>query len=174
LLAVRCPQVDDAAAGADQEGWGPSMTASGPDEDDALLEELRSVVRRAGGPTPAMTAAAEAAYSWATVDAELAALTSDSLVDEAVGVRGASAGPRDLVFGTARMSVELEQDADCLLGQLVPPSTGEASLLRPDGELARADVDELGRFRFEGSVTGLVRLRLATSSGVLLTDWVRL
>jgi hypothetical protein len=149
------------------------MTASGWDEDDTLLDELATAVRQAGAPTPTMTAAGYAAYSWATVDAELLALTHDSLVEEAVGVRGAS-GPRDLVFEGTQVSVELEQDPDCLIGQLVPPTTGEVSLLGPDGELARTDVDELGRFRFERSVAGLVRLRCSTSSGVLLTDWVRL
>jgi len=149
------------------------MTASGWDEDDTLLDELATAVRQAGAPTPTMTAAGYAAYSWATVDAELLALTHDSLIEEAVGVRGAS-GPRDLVFEGTQVSVELEQDPDCLVGQLVPPTTGEVSLLGPDGELARTDVDELGRFRFERSVAGLVRLRCSTSSGVLLTDWVRL
>jgi hypothetical protein len=153
---------------------GPSIMASGWDEDNILLEELRTAIRQGGAPTPTMTAAGYAAYSWASVDAELAALTHDSLVDEAVGVRGASSGPRDLIFEGTQVSVELEQDPNCLVGQLVPPTTGEVSLLRPNGELAHTDVDELGRFRFERSVAGLVRLRCSTSSGVLLTDWVRL
>ena len=150
------------------------MAGSGGDEDDALLEELRAAVRQAGEPTPAMIAAGRAALSWATVDAELATLTHDSLVDEAVGVRGSSSGPRDLLFEGAQLSLELEQDPECLLGQLVPPTAGEVTLLRPEGELDRTEVDEFGRFRFDRPVTGLVRLRCATSSGVLLTEWMRL
>jgi hypothetical protein len=150
------------------------MTASGWDQDDDLLEELRTAVRQAGSPTPAMIAAGQAALSWATVDAELAALTHDSLLEEAVGVRGASSETRDLVFEGTEMSVELEQDPDCLIGQLVPPATGEVILLNPGGELDRTDVDEFGRFRFDRPATGLVRLRCSTSSGVLLTDWMRL
>jgi hypothetical protein len=150
------------------------MTASGWDQDNNLLEELRTAVRQAGSPTPAMIAAGQVALSWATVDAELAALTHDSLLEEAVGVRGASSGTRDLVFEGAEMSVELEQAPDCLIGQLVPPARGEVTLLHPGGELARTDVDELGRFRFDRPVTGLVRLRCSTPSGILLTDWMRL
>jgi hypothetical protein len=150
------------------------MTASGWDEDDDLLEELRTAVREAGQPTPAMVAAGQAAWSWATVDAELAALTHDSLVKETVGVRGASSGTRELVFEGTHLSVELEQDPDCLVGQVVPPIAGEVTLLHPGGEITRTDVDEFGRFRFDRSVTGLVRLRCATPAGVLLTDWVRL
>lgn len=149
------------------------MTGSVGDEDDELLEQLRTAVRQAGEPTPAMIEAASAALSWATVDADLAALTSDSLVEAAGGVRGAS-GPRDLVFEGAQLAVELEQDRDCLVGQLVPPTTGEVTLLNPGGELARTDVDEWGRFRFDRAVTGVVRLRCSTSSGVMLTDWMRL
>jgi hypothetical protein len=150
------------------------MTASGWDQDDDLLEELRTAVRQAGSPTPAMIAAGQAALSWATVDAELAALTHDSLLEEAVGVRGASSSTRDLVFEGTEMSVELEQNPDCLIGQLVPPATGEVTLLHPGGEVARTDVDEFGRFRFDRPVAGLVRLRCSTASGVLLTDWMRL
>jgi hypothetical protein len=150
------------------------MTSSGWDQDDDLLEELRAALREAGSPTPAMIAAGPAAHSWASVDAELAALTHDSMLEEAVGVRGASSGTRDLVFEGTEMSVELEQDPDCLIGQLVPPATGEVTLLHPEGEFARTDVDEFGRFRFDRPVSGLVRLRCSTHSGVVLTDWMRL
>jgi len=149
------------------------MRGSGQDEDDDLLDELRAAVRRAGTPTAAMIAAGRAAFSWRTVDAELAALTHDSLVDEPVGVRGASSGPRDLVFEGRELSVELELDQDCLVGQLVPAAPGQVTLLGPDGELDRTDVDEWGRFRFERPVSGAARLRCATASGVLVTDWVR-
>ena len=147
------------------------MAARGGDDD--LLEELRAAVRGAGTPTPAMAEAARAAFSWRTVDAELAALTSDSLVDEPAGVRGGSAGPRDLVFEGRASSVEVACDQDCLVGQLVPAGPGQVSLLRPDGEVDRTDVDEFGRFRFERSVTGPARLRCTTPSGVVVTEWVR-
>ena len=150
------------------------MTTPGPGADDDLVDELRTALRRAGTPTEAMTAAGRAAFSWRTVDAELAALTHDSLVDEPVGVRGSSSGPRDLVFEGRELSVELERDQDCLIGQLVPATPGQVVLLTPDGELDRTDVDEWGRFRFERSVSGPVRLRCATASGALVTDWVRL
>jgi hypothetical protein len=150
------------------------MTPPGWDEDDRLLEELRRAVARAGKPTPTMIAAGYAAYSWATVDAELAALTHDSMTEQPTLVRGAPSEGRALVFEGAQQSVELEQNADGLVGQLVPPGTGQVTLLGPDGELAHADVDEMGCFTFERPVTGLVRLRCRTSAGALLTDWVRL
>lgn len=149
------------------------MAAPGPGEDDDLLDELRAAVRGAGAPTAAMADAARAAFSWRTLDAELAALTHDSLVDEPAGVRGSSTGPRDLVFEGRQSSVEVARDEDCLVGQLVPAGPGQVSLLRPDGEADRTDVDEFGRFRFERSVSGPVRLRCTTPSGVVVTEWVR-
>ncbi|MGY1694409.1 MULTISPECIES: hypothetical protein [unclassified Geodermatophilus] len=149
------------------------MSVPGPG-DDELLGELRAALRAAGSPTPAMTDAARAAFSWRTVDAELAALTSDSLLDRTAGVRGGPGGPRDLVFEAGDRSVEVARDEDCLVGQLVPAAPGEVSLLAPGGEVDRTTADEWGRFRFDRPVSGLTRLRCATPSGVLVTDWVRL
>lgn len=149
------------------------MTTQGWDEDDALLDQLRAAVRHAGTPTPSMIASGEAAFSWRTVDAELAALTHDSLADESVLVRS-SAAPRSLVFEGRQLSVELDETDDGLIGQLVPPSSGEVTRLGPEGELGRAQVDELGCFSFPTSAAGLIRLRCETPSGVLMTDWFRL
>ncbi|RFU21661.1 hypothetical protein [Geodermatophilus marinus] len=143
-------------------------------DDAALLDELRSALHRAGTPTPAMAAAARAAFSWRTVDAELAALAYDSLVDEPAGVRGAAAGARDLVFEGRALSVELEHLPDGLVGQLVPATRGEVTLVRPDGAAEGTAADEWGRFRFAGPVSGPLRLRCTTPSGVLVTRWVRL
>ncbi|MGY1650320.1 hypothetical protein [Geodermatophilus sp. SYSU D01119] len=149
------------------------MAAPGPDGDDDLLDELRAAVRGAGTPTAAMTEAARAAFSWRTVDAELAALTSDSLVDEPAGVRGSPTGPRDLVFEGRTASVEVARDEDCLVGQLVPAGPGRVSLLHPGGEVDRTEADELGRFRFDRTVTGPARLRCSTPAGEVVTEWVR-
>jgi len=150
------------------------MTTPESDEDRRLLQDLRAAVRSAGAPTPGMMAAAQAAYSWRTVDAELAALTHDSLTDSSALVRGGLAGPRTLVFESESMSVELEQTQDGLVGQLVPPTDGEVTLQGPQGELGQASVDELGCFCFDRTPHGTVRLHCRTSSGVVVTHWVRL
>ena len=150
------------------------MTAFSPDPDDRLMDELRAALREAGTPTPAMVAAGHAAYSWRTIDAELAALTYDSVAGEQALVRGDVAGPRFLVFEGGQVSVELEHTDEVLLGQIVPTVAGEVTLLGPDGELGRAEVDELGCFTFDRRIGGLVRLRCRTEAGTVLTDWVRL
>ena len=150
------------------------MTSQGFDEDD-LLEQLRTAIRRAGTPTPAMIAAGRAAFSWRTVDAELAALTHDSLADPSVLVRSTGPASRSLVFEGRQLSVELDETEDGLVGQLLPPASGEVTLLGPDEqELAQTHIDELGCFCFGSSVDGPVRLRCRTASHALLTDWFRL
>jgi hypothetical protein len=150
------------------------VTSQGWDEDD-LLEQLRTAVRWAGAPTPTMIAAGEAAFSWRTVDAELAALTHDSLAEESVLVRGGDAAPRSLVFEGRQLSVELDEGEEGLVGQLLPPGSGEVTLLGPDGkELAHAEIDELGCFCFESAAAGPVRLRCRIGSRAVLTDWFRL
>ena len=149
------------------------MTRPGSEQDDRLFDDLRTALREAGPPSPAMTAGAEAAFSWRTVDAELAALTYDSVAAEGALVRETTA-PRFLVFEGGQLSVELEHTDDGLVGQLLPPVGGEVTLLGPATELAREDVDELGCFRFSGSVSGLVRLSCRTPAGAVVTDWVRL
>jgi hypothetical protein len=150
------------------------MTTPGWDEDEQLLAELRTAVQRAGAPTPRMIAASEAAYAWRTIDAELAALTHDSRDGETALVRSTSGSARTLLFEATDVSVELEETEGALVGQLVPPTHGEVTVLGPDGELARTSVDELGCFSVEPSPRGLIRLRCRTPSDVLITPWVRL
>lgn len=142
------------------------------ESDEALLGELAEATRQAGRPTATMAAAAEAAYSWRTVDAELAALTYDSAADDAVLVRDAGTSSRQLVFEGARLGVEIEHTPDGVVGQLVPPAPGVVLLLGPAGELARIEADELGCFRIEGARRGPVRLRCEAEGATILTDWV--
>jgi hypothetical protein len=150
------------------------MTTAPWDDDERLLGELRAAVQQAGTPTPGMTAAAEAAFSWRTVDAELAVLSEEAASSESALVRGTSTAPRILEFRTAQQSVELEQTASGLVGQLVPPTPGLVTLLGRGGELVRVDADELGCFTLDHPSGDLVRVRCDTASGALVTEWFRL
>jgi hypothetical protein len=143
------------------------------DDDDQLLDHLRAAARQAGAPTPTMIAAGQAAFSWRTVDAELAALTHDSAAQDPALVRSTATAPRTVVFEGAQLSVELEQFEEGLVGQLIPPTPGEVALLGPEGELAHATVDELGCFSFGPPADGPIRFRCRTPTGVLMTDWIR-
>ncbi len=146
----------------------------GPADDDALLDELRAALQQAGTPTPLMTAAGEAAFSWRSIDAELAVLTEESAAAESAVVRGGSASPRTLEFQGTHLSVEIEEAEAGLVGQLVPPTPGQITLLGPTGELGQATADELGCFTLDHPSGELVRVRCETPSGALITEWFRL
>lgn len=150
--------------------------------DQDLENELRDIAARVD-PVPAeLMLAAEAAFAWRTVEAELAELVFDSLTTAGAGSRAADrpeeqlalvrgGGPRMLTFHTAGLTVELEVTraggAHRLLGQLLPPSAAQVEVRHPDGVL-RTEADELGRFTAEQVSAGPVSIRCL---GVV-TDWV--
>jgi hypothetical protein len=168
---------------------GASGWASGLG-DEQLLAELARVMD-AAEPVPArVVAAGKAAWTWRTVDAELAELAHDSgLLDQrAVTVRGSSAleGPdaqqavlRWMTFASDNLSIELEVTSDAVLGQLVPPrsATVELELLEvPKGTAgARIPVDDLGWFQVSPIPAGRFRLRCTVEPGSsVVTGWITL
>ena len=148
------------------------MSAHRWDDDDRLLDELGAALRAAGPVTEAVLAGGDAAYAWQTTDAELAALSYDSLLDWQLLLRSAPIS-RSLVFEGSAMSVDLEVNADALVGQLVPPTAGEVLLLGITGELGRTRTDERGSFTLVAPARGPIRLLCETSSGRLVTEWLR-
>jgi hypothetical protein len=153
------------------DGGGASMEGNGW-SDDKLLAALAEATRQAGEPTGTMAAASDAAFSWRTIDAELAELTYDSMADEGALVRDAGTTSRQLVFQGEGLGVELELEPDGLVGQLVPPMSGIVTLVGPAGDLASVEADTLGCFRIDSTARGPVRLRCETGSDQILTDWV--
>jgi hypothetical protein len=145
-----------------------------PDDDEQLVADLRAAVHHAGAPTEQMAAAAEAAYSWRTIDAELASLTEDSFLHGAVHAHAASAPARALVFEGSRLTVELTVSDDQLVGQLAPATAGTVTVSSPAGELAHTAIGADGRFAVSRPDHGPMRLRLSTQSGELITEWVHL
>jgi hypothetical protein len=136
------------------------MTTS---DDDLLLDELRRVIAAIDPVPESVQIAARAAIEWRTIDAELAALVSDSMVDEPLlAVRG-TAEPRMLTFEAAGLTIELEaepagDDTLRIVGQLVPPQRAQIAVLHGD-ELIATHADERGRFVAAGVESGPVSLR---------------
>ena len=147
--------------------------------DAQLLDALRTVVQKADPVPPHAMDVARSTFTWRTIDAELAELSYDSLLDDQrlAGVRGDGAA-RALTFEGPSFAVELEVanegDQRRLLGQLVPPRPARIEV-RHSGGLLRLDADEVGRFAAEGVAPGPVSLRcLAEGSDTppLETAWV--
>ncbi len=151
-----------------------------PDEarDLGLLDELRLIVGRADPVPPSLVLAARSAIAWRTIDAELAQLTYDSLLDDAlVGVRAADA-TRLVTFEAGELQIEVQVatlgDHRRLVGQVVPPRAGTLELHADDPARLETTVDDLGRFTLDQVPAGPVRLlfRPADGSPDVRTDWL--
>ena len=146
------------------------------DGDDRLVEVLRRALAEADEVPAEVVAAARAAWTWRTIDAELAALVHDSTLDdrELIGVRGA-ATVRALSFTVGDHFLELEVAEDgerrSIVGQVMPAHEAGLVLEGADGRPAmELPVDAIGRFSAGRLAPGLVRLR--TADGALVTEWV--
>lgn len=153
-----------------------------PDEpgDTDLEAELRRVVAQIDPVPPALLAAAMGAFAWRTIDADLAELVFDSVVDhdEAALVRGAQQG-RMLSFRASGLSIDVEVTgtggARSLVGQLEPPQRASVDVRHGD-EVVTVEADELGRFSAGPLPGGPVSLRCRPEAEPaqppVVTDWV--
>jgi hypothetical protein len=146
------------------------------DPDDELFDELRSVLRRTD-PVPAeVTDFAKSALAWRRLDAQLAELLEDSVLDEAAALtRGG--GSRSLTFRTDDLTIDLEIQDGQLLGQLAPPPAAATVELQGEDDqiAATVDADALGRFRLELGGEGRFRLRVVPPTGrAVETSWFSL
>src|SRR5262249_28384063 len=133
-------------------------------EGERLLGELRLLAADVDPIPGEVTLFANAALDWRRMDAALAELLSDSLLEqETACARSGIAKARAVTFRASDGDVDLEiRDADpglALLGQLDPPAKAEVQVQRDDSSIiASAEADELGRFRVELPAGGRVRL----------------
>jgi hypothetical protein len=149
-------------------------------DDSTLEQELRLAAARLDPVPPEVTAAAVDAFSWRDLDAELAELVFDSLLeaDQATLVRG-SAGRRLVSFKTAGLSVDVEVTSAGsgreIMGQITPPQRASVQIRHGAG-IARTDADELGRFAAASLQAGPMSLRVSPAGGgtpaSVITDWL--
>ncbi|MFG2025886.1 hypothetical protein [Streptomyces sp. NPDC048825] len=145
-------------------------------QDDALEEALRQAAAILD-PVPAelrhIAVEAYTLHAMRDVDAQLAELTFDSLVD-AAPVRGADV-PRMLTFNTTALTVDVEVTAQGMTGQLLPPQPARIEILGTAQPAAATTVtaDDMGRFLCDLLLTGPFALRLRTDEEVVVTEWLR-
>jgi hypothetical protein len=120
--------------------------------------------------------AGRAAWSWRTIDEELAELAYDSADRPALaGLRGGTLPPRQLTFEYGALRLELEVGTYGLLGQVLPPQPVHVQVRVPDGSGPELDSDGQGRFVVEPALTGPVQLRCSPpDADPLVTGWVLL
>ena len=149
-------------------------------ESERLLGELRLLAADVD-PVPAqVTLFANAALDWRRMDAALAELLSDSLLEpeSVASVRSGVAKARAVTFRASDLDLDVEiQEADpglVLLGQLDPPARAEVHVQRDDSSIAvTSEADELGRFRVELPAGGRVRILVRRAEAPPVeTSWI--
>jgi hypothetical protein len=145
-----------------------------PWTDDELLRELAAALREAPA-DDSVIRAAQAAFSWRTVDADLARLELDSGPAAAAGaaVRDQGpGGPRTLAFHGEQLSVEIEIDEAGIVGQLTPPRPCRVTLVTAAGPGPSTQADDVGCFAFAPPASGPIRLDCRLDDGHFVTEWV--
>jgi hypothetical protein len=142
--------------------------------DDELLAELRDALQEAHDVPDSFVAAGKAAFTWRTVDADLAVLARDS--SALAGTRTESATIRSMTFVAAALTIEIEVMADAIAGQLVPPQSARIEVQHRDGTLRTTATDEVGWFSVGLPRRGTafrIRVTLPDHTSVM-TPWVNL
>ena len=153
------------------------------DPDDPLVAELRELFTQADPVPASVTELAKASLGWRRLDAELAELLSDSLLEEraAAGVRGGGDGlpVRSVRFMASADTIDLDIHVDgqqrTLLGQITPPASVEIEVETAAGTIASVQSDELGRFRAKLPEAELIRLVIKHGPHVgsrVVTSWI--
>ena len=152
---------------------------------DALLVALGGLLDRFDPVPPELIDQGRQIFCWRSVDAELAELSFDSLLDHdlALAVRsgdGSVLGPRMLGFGAVvdgdDLSIEVELSVidgqPTLIGQLEPAGATTIGVQACDGKIVEVPVDDVGRFSVRPVPSGPVRLRIERGGRLVQTTWV--
>jgi hypothetical protein len=142
--------------------------------DRELMAEVRTVLDSVDPVPESVRAAARAALTWLTIDAELAALAEDSTLAVA-GVRSTS-DTRSLTFESEAGVLAFEITADGETRQIVGQADRPADLtVRHNADPITVATDAQGRFRIEGVQAGPVSLHCVfrdTPDAPIVTSWI--
>lgn len=148
--------------------------------DKVLLDLVAKVIDTADPVPPEAVATAKAVAGLQYVDAELANLVADSLLDDGGALlrhdltmeRLAESTDRMISFATPQIDVDIElhRDGRTVVGAITPPISVDVDLETTSGN-ASTRSDELGRFHLE-SGSGTCRLRIHAHDGTVITPWI--
>lgn len=143
-------------------------------DDDQVQDLLAEALGAVDAPRHHVITAAQDAYTWRTIDSELAEIVFDSVDQEPVGVRSGEA-TRQVTFRAPGVEIEVMVMAEGtrrLIGQLVPPQPAVVEL-RHGASVREGATDHLGRFSFLEVPTGPVQVAVVTSDeSRVVSEWM--
>ena len=145
--------------------------------DERIEQELQEAAQLLDPVPPHLVDAAIGAFTWRTIDADLAELVYDSLAEPVAAVRSVAQQPRLLTFQTASLTIELEAEGHGenrrIVGRVIPaePVTLE---IRHSRGVVTASIDTHGRFAAGALSAGPIQLRLQADRSPVVTDWFNL
>lgn len=142
--------------------------------ENEIIEILGKGLRQSEPPPSTISEFAKALFTWRNLDAELAALTYDS-VDEDLpaGVRS-TATARMVSFGVEGWTIDLEYDPATMrmIGRVSPDSLFSVDL-HAGGARTTSESDPSGRFEFGDVAAGPVSLVFRFEDGsIVKTSWI--
>ena len=146
------------------------------DDDEVLIGALRHALRVDPTVPRDVREIGYAAYAWRDIDADLAALTYDSTMEDPMlsGARSQQQAPlRAMTFASASMTIEIEVGPLVLLGQTVPAHAGSVQVVPREGESRSVQVDAVGCFTVSPIPSVPFRLQL-TGEPTVTTAWITL
>jgi hypothetical protein len=145
--------------------------------DGVLLDQVRAAMTSTADVPRAVYEAGYAAYSWRTVDAELAAIAYDSATELALsGTRSESpATVRAMTFtADGGLTIEIEIGTREILGQVQPADVPTIDVEERDGSRFSYPVDAVGGFVISPLPSYPFRMVLRIGASSVVTGWVTL
>lgn len=139
-------------------------------DDEGLMEELARALEEVAAVPDHRREAARAAFSWRTIDAELLALTHDSLDLADAAVRS-TLDVRTLGFGSDGLSLEVEVDGDRVFGQVLDVEVDALVVESVEGGAQNVPVDSSGIFSVVAPA-GQVRFGVRVDGVLRRTPWI--
>jgi hypothetical protein len=148
-------------------------------DDDALLAFLSECIDDADPVSAEAVATAKALGQLSDIDAELASLVADSLLDEEVVMFRSDATlerlddcGRLVTFATPELTVDIDLQAATatVIGAITPALSVDVELETAKETLTTRS-DDLGRFHLKAP-SGRCRLRIHAPDGIVVTPWI--
>ena len=152
-------------------------SATGWEEDDALLRALWHAYPNPPQDPRQVRAAAEWALHWRSVPAlhradEPAAGPAWCRLDDRHRTRSTDGEPRTLAFVAPPLGIEIELLRTRIVGQVIPPGEAQITLESEDGTTISVLADDLGFFVLPTRPAGAVRIVCERPATRLVTDWM--